>query len=70
MILHTDEATHAVYHYSCVLYLSSQARLKYSGIYWYNGTRYEVQGTIYTAKVLSIASQHSSLLLLPAGRAL
>ena len=24
MILHTDEATHAVYHYSCVLYLSTQ----------------------------------------------
>jgi len=24
VILHTDEATHAVYHYSCVLYLSTQ----------------------------------------------
>ena len=28
VILHTDEATHSGYHYSCVLYLSTQVTVE------------------------------------------
>ena len=42
--LHTDEATHASYHYSCVLYLSSQGEDFEGGAFVWNDPSVEEQG--------------------------